>query len=128
MVVHSHRERLFGDVLADDVLLEEVVNLAWLGELVPLQVGRLRELLFDDLVAQVDALVADVDAGARDQLLHLLLALPAERALEQVTAVAYACHRMCLLPDRRTVWFMPLTPGPCLVVPCRALRGAPSSL
>src|SRR3712207_8442680 len=53
----------------------------------------LGELLFDDLVAQVDALVADVHAGARDELLDLLLRLAAEGALQQVTAVADPRHR-----------------------------------
>ena len=60
-----------------------------------------RPALFDDLVAQLDALVADVDAGAGDQLLHLLLALAAERALEQVGALTDACHIGPLLGCRR---------------------------
>src|SRR5688572_29107262 len=41
-------------------------------------------LLHDDLVAQVDALVADVHAGAGDQFEHLVLALSAERALQEL--------------------------------------------
>ena len=72
--------------------LKELVDLARLGQLVPPHLGGLGELLLDDLVAEVDALVADVDAGACDELLHLLLALSAERALEQVAAVTDACH------------------------------------
>ena len=39
------------------------------------------DLVGDGLVAESDALVADVDGRAGDQLLHLVLALPAERAL-----------------------------------------------
>src|SRR3712207_8470935 len=51
-------EGALGLVLADDVLLEEVVDLLGLGQLVELEVRRLRELLLDDLVAEVDALIA----------------------------------------------------------------------
>jgi hypothetical protein len=65
VVVDRDRQGPLGGVLADDVLVEEVVDLARLGELVPLELGALAELLLDDLVAQVDALVADVDTRAR---------------------------------------------------------------
>src|SRR6185369_15460468 len=92
VVVDRDRERLLGCVLTDDVLVEELVDLARLRQLVELQVAGLAELFLDDLVAHVDALVADVDPRARDELLDLLLALAAERALEQVTALADSCH------------------------------------
>ena len=49
--------------------------------------GRGRELLVDDLVTEIDALVADVDAGPGDQLLDLPLALAAEAAEELLVAV-----------------------------------------
>ena len=62
VVVDGDGERALGGLLADDVAVEEVVDLAGLGELVPLELGALGELLLDDLVAEVDALVADVDA------------------------------------------------------------------
>ena len=68
------------------------MDLGGLGQLVELDLTGLGQLLLDDLVAEIDALVADVDAGAGDQFLDLLLALPAERALQQVTAVTDACH------------------------------------
>ncbi len=80
VVVDRDRERALGRHLADDVLLEEREDLAGLGEV---EVGDdaralLSGTLFDDLVAQLHALVADVHAGTGDQLLHLLLALSAE--------------------------------------------------
>ena len=50
------------------------------------------EFLFDDLVAQLNALVADICAGATDELTHLLLALPTERALEQFRAISQTSH------------------------------------
>ena len=92
VVVDRDREDLLGLLLADDVVVQVLVDLTGLRELVELHLGALRELLLDDLVAEVDALVADVDAGTGDELLDLLLALPAERALEQVTAVTELGH------------------------------------
>jgi hypothetical protein len=40
------------------------------------------QLLIKDLVAEVDALVADVDPRAGNQLAHLVLGLTAEGALQ----------------------------------------------
>ncbi len=84
VVVDRDREHLLRPLLIDHVLVEEREDLLRLRKLVELQLGGLGELFLDDLVAQVDALVADVDAGTGDQLLDLLLALPAEGALQQV--------------------------------------------
>ena len=84
VVVDGDGHDLLRLVLPDDVLVEERVDLGRLRELVELQLCGVGELLLDDLVTEVDALVADVDARARDQLLDLLLALAAERALQQV--------------------------------------------
>jgi hypothetical protein len=92
VVVDRHREDLLGLVLADHVVVEELVDLPGLGELVEVDLGGLGQLLLDDLVAQVDALVADVHAGAGDQLLHLLLRFPAEGALQKVSTVSELGH------------------------------------
>src|SRR5439155_7981119 len=94
-----HRQRALGLVLADDVLVEDVVDLARLGEVLDVERRRSGELLVDDLVAEVDALVADVDAGARDELLDLALALAAEAAEELFVRVGRPRHGLLpLLP------------------------------
>src|SRR5205814_6300310 len=82
VVVDGHGEDLLGLLLTDHVLVEGELDLAGIGELGArrLRLRRLEHLLFDDLLAQVYALVADVDALAGDQLSDLLLALAAEAA------------------------------------------------
>ena len=92
VVVDGHGQRPLGGVLTDDVVLEEFSDLRRLGKLVELDLARFGQFLFDDLVAEVDALVADVHPGSCNELFDLLLTLTAERALEQIPAVADACH------------------------------------
>jgi hypothetical protein len=87
VVVDGDAEDLLGLVLSDDVVVQVLVDLTRLGELVEADFGALGELFLDDLVTEIDALVADVDTGTGDELLDLLLALPAERALQQVSSV-----------------------------------------
>ena len=43
----------------------------------------------EDVLAELDALVADVDSGSGDQLVDLVLALPAEGASLAVTILAF---------------------------------------
>ena len=97
VVVDGDGEDLLGVVLADDVVVEERPDLTRVGQVVERQLGRLGELLLDDLVAQVDALVADVHAGTGDELAYLLLRLAAERALEQLPGVPELGHVPVLL-------------------------------
>ena len=65
VVVDGDREDLLGVLLPHDVVVEEVEDLPRLREVLEAQLGGLVTLLGDDVVAQVDALVADVDARAR---------------------------------------------------------------
>src|SRR5947207_1290741 len=60
VVVDGDEQDLLRFLLSAHVLVEERVDLRRLGELVELELGGLGELLLDDLVAQIDALVADV--------------------------------------------------------------------
>src|SRR6185436_3817534 len=100
VVVDGDGQRLLRLVLPDHVLIQEGPDLHRLGQLVELDIAGLGEFLFDDLVAQVDALVADVDARPGDELLDLLLRLAAEGALEKVAAVTDPCHQRSPMHSR----------------------------
>jgi hypothetical protein len=75
-------------LLTHDVLLKEVKYVLGLGKLAKTDFHGLVELFLDDLVAQLDALDADIYAGPSNEFLHLLLGLTAEIAFEQVCTIA----------------------------------------
>jgi len=92
VVVDRDREDLLRPLLPHHVVVEERLDL---------RRGRQRHrraalvalgLLGDDVVAQPDALVADVDGGAGDELANLALALPAERAAQVSVVVLFSAH------------------------------------
>jgi hypothetical protein len=93
VVVDGDREGTLGALLPDDVLVQDLPDLLRLGEVLELEGRRSGELLVDDLVAEIDALVADVDAGAGDQLLYLSLRLAAEAAEELLVGFGGTCQR-----------------------------------
>jgi len=83
MVVDRDRERLLGRLLSDHVLVEGRLDLVRGGD----PGDRLRDdlallILREDLIAERDALVADVDRGARDELPDRVLGLAAEGTAE----------------------------------------------
>src|SRR5467141_825278 len=96
VVVDGDGEDLLGALLADDVLVEDALDLGRLGQRADLPRLLLFPLLGDDVVAELDALVADVDGGARDELAHVVLALAAERALQGAVAFARSTRHRCL--------------------------------
>src|SRR5207247_669408 len=78
--------------LRHHVLPEDLVDLLRRRQRLQLEAGRDRQLLVDDLVAEIDALVADVDAGPGDQLLDLTLRLAAEAAEQLLVGVGWTCQ------------------------------------
>ena len=94
MVVDGDGEGSLRSLLAHHVLVQDVVDLLRLGQVLELEAGGGGQLLVDDLVAEIDALVADVDAGTGDQLLDLTLRFPAERAEELLVGIGWACQRI----------------------------------
>ncbi len=86
VVVDRDREDLLRLVLADHVRVQDVADLARGRQVGLLTLAALigGGLLADDVVAQLDAFVADEDRGTRDQLADLVLALAAERAVKEL--------------------------------------------
>src|SRR5919197_5292490 len=82
-------------LLPDHVLLERRRDRLRIGDepaLRLLRAGR-AVVLLQHLLTQVDALVADVDPGAGDQLANLVLTLPTEGATGVSAAIFSLGHR-----------------------------------
>src|SRR5690606_21475489 len=91
VVVDGHRQHLLGVLLADHVLVEDLLDLARARQPVAGPFGAaLLHLYPDDVIAEVDTLVADEHRGASNQLADLVLALATEGAVEQLAVVAAA--------------------------------------
>src|SRR6185295_14061625 len=102
VVVDRDREDLLRPLLPDDVLVEDRLDLARAGDAELGVLGLLPvDLLGDDVVAETDALVADVDRGPSDELLHLLLRLSAEGAAQGLVGLLHVlpCHQSPRLPN-----------------------------
>ena len=100
VVVDRDRELLLGQLLADDVLVEQLLDLVRLRELGLLLLLE-DPVLRDDVEADVDALVADEDRRTGDQLLDVALALVAERTPEGVVAGFFLGHLSSGIASRR---------------------------
>ena len=95
VVVHRHRERPFGQLLADDEMIEFALDVGRLGHA---HAGAfflrlVLEFLVEDAFAEADAAVADVDAGAGDEFAHLAVALSAERAHGEIGGAGHGIRR-----------------------------------
>src|SRR5206468_8755380 len=94
VVVDRDSELLLRPFLADHVEVEELFDLFRFGERAgPLQRSRfILPILGDDVQADIDALVADVDRRSGDQLLDVTLRFVAEAAPQYVAAVPLLRH------------------------------------
>ena len=83
VVVDRHRQHLLGPVLADHVFVQELHDPRGQRQGHRLIFRAVLEFLADDVDAQLHALVADVHGRARYELAYLMLALAAERTVEE---------------------------------------------
>src|SRR5208282_938435 len=100
VIVDSDREHFLGVVLADDIIVQNLADLARRRDPVARLHQRGLVLLADDVHAQLDALVANENGRPGDELAHLVLALTAERAVERILGIAAAnlAHSSLRLP------------------------------
>ena len=66
MVVDCDREHPFGALLPDHIFIQDLLDFLRLGQLVAGTFRALLELLANDVVAQLDAFVADENRGSGD--------------------------------------------------------------
>jgi hypothetical protein len=90
MVVNGDGEHLLGALLANDILVENFLDLVRLGELVAGALGAVLELLADDVITQLDTFVTDEYGWAGNQLPNFVLTFPAEGAVQKFSVVVAA--------------------------------------
>ena len=99
VVVDRDRELLLGLFLADDVLVEELLDFLRDRQRRAGAAARLEPVVVgDDVVADLDALVADEDRRARNQLADVVLVLVAERAAEDLAFAGFFDHGLNRVP------------------------------
>ena len=89
MVVHRNRENFFRLLLANHVLIEDVIDF-FRNRKFAAHAGRgfLLDLLANDVVTKFDTFVAYEYGGSRDQLAYFVLTFPAKGTVQKPVAVA----------------------------------------
>ena len=91
MVVYRHRQDHFGPFLPDDVFVYLLFDAGWIRYGQPGLFGFFFFVFFgNNVVAELDALIADVDSGSGDELFHFALAFAAKRTQQVGTFVSTA--------------------------------------
>jgi hypothetical protein len=76
MVVDGNGELLFGYLLPNDVQVEKFLDFLGLGKF--FSNGRGYDVIRNDFIAYIDALIAYVNGGSGNELFYVVLALGAE--------------------------------------------------
>src|ERR1700722_19905094 len=90
VIVNCDRQHLLRMILADDVIVENLADVSRRRDAITRFAERRLGLFAADILAQLNAFIADEHRRPGDKLADLVLALPAERAIERVLCVA-AC-------------------------------------
>jgi len=89
MVVDGDGQLLLGLLLTDDVFVQELLDLVGDGEAGLVGPAFDPPIVRDDVVADVDALVADEDRGPGNELTDVVLVFVAERATEDLAFAGF---------------------------------------
>src|SRR6185295_6254592 len=89
MLIDGHRQALLRFVLSDDVFIEERFDFIRLGKRRTRRYRLSLLVVADDLVADVDALIADVNSGTSNQFFDFILRFTAERTAQRVVGSSY---------------------------------------
>src|SRR6266480_6651116 len=89
MLIDGDGELLFRFILADDVFVEKRFDLARLGQRRTRGYRLSLLIVGNDLVANVYALIADVDRRARNELFDFVLRFAAEGTAQGVVSSSY---------------------------------------
>ena len=107
VVVHRDRENLLGPLLADDVLVEYILDFRRFRQLIVTGFTRVLELLANDVVAQLDAFITNEYRRTRNQLANFVLGLAAKRTVKEfavlVLTAGFVAHTYVpLLPKKNS--------------------------
>src|SRR6185436_2145722 len=83
VLIDRDGQTLLRFVLANDVLFEESFDLAGLGQRWPRSYRLSLLFIADNLITDVDALVADIDGGTCNEFLNFVLRFPAKRTTQR---------------------------------------------
>jgi hypothetical protein len=78
MLVDSYGKTFFGFILSNDILIQETLNFTRLGQRGTSSYGFGLLIIGDDLIADIDAFIANVNSGTGNQFFYFILRLAAE--------------------------------------------------
>src|ERR1043166_1532273 len=99
MLIDGNRQTLLGFILSDYIFVEEAFDFVWFGQRRPRRHRLSLLIVADDLVADVDAFIADVNRRPGNELLHFILRLAAERTSQRVVGSSYHPGKLRLRTD-----------------------------
>ena len=100
VLINSDTETLLGFLLADHVFVQKVFNILRLRQVSANSCRIGPFVVMNDLVTDIDAFIANVNAGASDQFSNVVLRLAAKRTAEKFFRPSKVRHKLCCLPTQ----------------------------